>query len=150
MPPASQGAENHCHPGWDRGRSNTPHSGADSIGKDTIAQSLRCLRPRGTLVSFGVASGPTPPIDLAELGTRGSLYVTRASIAHYTTNRQELLAGARALFDAIAAGAIRPAKITRYALKDVQQAHRDLESARTRLAVCGKSAGKTVQGQRHQ
>lgn len=107
----------------------------DSIGKDTVAQSLQCLRPRGTLVSFGVASGPAPLLDLAELGARGSLYVTRASIAHYTANRQELLAGAQALFDAIAAGVIRPAKVTRYALKDVQQAHRDLEGARTSGSV---------------
>lgn len=107
----------------------------DSIGKDTIAQSLQCLRPRGTLVSFGVASGPTPPIDLAELGARGSLYVTRASIAHYTANREELVAGAKALFDAIADGVVKPAKTTRYALRDVQQAHCDLEGARTSGAV---------------
>lgn len=107
----------------------------DSIGKDTIAQSLQCLRARGTLVSFGTASGATPPIDLAELGSRGSLFVTRASIAHYTAKRDELVAAANALFDAIAAGIVKPAKTTRYALKDVHQAHRDLEGAKTSGSV---------------
>lgn len=107
----------------------------DSIGKDTIAQSLQCLRPRGTLVSFGTVSGPTPPIDLAELGSRGSLFVTRPSIAHYTAKREELVGGANVLFDAIASGVVKPAKTTKYALKDVQQAHRDLEAGKTSGSV---------------
>lgn len=103
----------------------------DSIGKDTIAQSLQSLRPRGTLVSFGAVSGPTPPLDLAQLGARGSIFVTRPSIAHYTGSREELVAAAQALFGLIEEGIIRPSRVTRYALHDVQRAHEDLEGGRT-------------------
>ncbi len=103
----------------------------DSIGKSTFALSLQSLRTRGILVSFGTVSGPTPLLDLGELGAKGSLMVTRASIAHYTAKRDELEAGAKAVFEMIASGKIRTAKSTVYALKDLAKAHADLESGRT-------------------
>jgi NADPH2:quinone reductase len=107
----------------------------DSVGKDTFSQSLQALRPRGTLVSFGTISGPTPLIDLAELGAKGSLVVTRPSIAHYTAKREELEAGAAAVFEMIASGKIKPAKITKYPIREVIRAHADLESGKTSGSV---------------
>lgn len=104
----------------------------DSIGKDTFLQSLQCLRPRGMLVSFGTVSGPTPPLDLAELGAKGSLSVTRPSIAHYTAKREELEAGAEAVFAMIVSGKVKPANLTRYPLKDAARAQVDLEAGKTR------------------
>jgi NADPH:quinone reductase len=103
----------------------------DSIGKDTFSGSLDCLQPRGLLVSFGTSSGPVPPFDLGQLGARGSLFVTRPSIAHYTARREELEAGAAALFDMIHTGLITTPGATKYALRDAAQAHRDLEARRT-------------------
>ena len=99
----------------------------DSVGATTFAGSLDCLRPRGTLVSFGTASGPTPPLDLGALGAKGSLFVTRASIAHYTAKREELEAGATAVFEMIRKGALKAVGLKTYALADAVQAHRDLE-----------------------
>lgn len=103
----------------------------DSVGKDTFSQSLQCLRARGMLVSFGTVSGPTPPLDLAELGAKGSLFVTRASIAHYTADRGELEAAATELFASIAAGILKPARITRYPLREAAAAHADAETGKT-------------------
>ena len=107
----------------------------DAIGKDTFAQSLQSLRPRGTLVSFGTVSGPTPPVDLAELGAKGSLFVTRPSIAHYTAKRDELEAAAKSVFEMIGSGKIKAGKITTFALREVAQAHRDLEGGKTTGSV---------------
>jgi len=103
----------------------------DSIGADTFAGSLDCLRPRGTLVSFGTASGPVPPLDLGILGAKGSLFVTRPSIAHYTATRGEFEAGAAALFDVIRSGAVKPVGLKDYALRDAPAAQRDLEGRKT-------------------
>jgi NADPH2:quinone reductase len=103
----------------------------DSIGKDTFSGSLDCLQPRGLLVSFGASSGPVPPFDLGQLGAKGSLFVTRPSIAHYTAKREELEAGAAALFDMIRTGQITTAGARKYALRDAAQAHRDLEARKT-------------------
>lgn len=107
----------------------------DSVGKDTILGSLDCLRPRGILVSFGTASGPTPPIDLGALGVRGSLYVTRASIAHYTAQRPEFDAAASAVFKALEKGILKMASPTTYPLQEVAQAHQDIQSAKTTGSV---------------
>jgi NADPH2:quinone reductase len=107
----------------------------DSIGKDTFAQSLQSLRARGMLVSFGIVSGPTPPVDLAELGAKGSLFVTRASIANYTAKRDELEAAAASLFEMIASGKIKAGKSTSFGLRDVVQAHRELEGGKTSGSV---------------
>jgi len=103
----------------------------DSVGKDTIIGSINCLRPRGTLVSFGTVSGPTPEIDLALLGARGSLFATRASIAHYTANRAEFELAARRVFDALHEGTIRVDAPTVYPLEEVAQAHHDVQSGLT-------------------
>lgn len=101
----------------------------DSIGKDTFPASLQCLKPRGMWVSFGNASGPVPPFDLAQL--KGSLYATRPSLMAYTARMEDLRANAAELFAMVASGAIRIEVRQRYALKDAAQAHRDLEARRT-------------------
>ncbi|MBD5801348.1 Quinone oxidoreductase 1 [Azoarcus sp. Aa7] len=103
----------------------------DSIGKDTFMDSLRCLRPLGMMVLFGAASGPVPPFDLNLLNTMGSLYVTRPGIAAYTAKREDLVAMANELFEVVESRKVRIEINQRYALKDVAQAHRDLEARRT-------------------
>jgi NADPH2:quinone reductase len=103
----------------------------DSIGKDTFTGSLDCLSPLGMLVSFGSASGPVPPFNLNELASRGSLFVTRPSVFHYTAKRDDLEIMAAELFGMIESGKIKVNINQRYALKDVAQAHRDLESRKT-------------------
>lgn len=107
----------------------------DAVGADTFAGSLDCLRPRGTLVSFGEASGPVPALKVAELGGKGSLFVTRPSIAHYTADRGEYEAGAARLFKAIGTGAIAVPAMTTFALKDAPRAHAELEARRTTGSV---------------
>lgn len=107
----------------------------DSVGADTFQGSLDCLQPRGTLVSFGESSGPVPPLEIATLGAKGSLFVTRPSIAHYTADRAEYVAAANRLFSALADGSIRPGGITQYALKDASKAQADLEARRTSGSV---------------
>jgi NADPH2:quinone reductase len=103
----------------------------DSVGATTFEASLRCLRPRGTLVSFGSASGPVPPFDIFRLNRMGSLYVTSAGLADYIRGRADLLERAGSLFDAIKSGVLRIAVNRRYPLAEAAQAHRDLESRRT-------------------
>lgn len=103
----------------------------DSIGKDTFTGSLDCLRPRGMLVSFGNASGPVPPFGMSELASRGSLFLTRPSLGHYIATRAELDATAADLFQMVESGKISIEINQRYALKDVAQAHADLEGRKT-------------------
>ncbi len=103
----------------------------DSIGKDTFVGSLDCLEPLGMMVSFGSASGPVPPFGLNELATRGSLFVTRPSLFNYTAKRDDLETMAAELFGMVESGKIKIDINQRYALKDVAQAHRDLESRKT-------------------
>jgi NADPH2:quinone reductase len=103
----------------------------DGVGKDTFMKSLDCLRSRGLLVSFGNASGPVGPTDLGILAAKGSLYVTRPTLMGYVAKRDELVAAAKDLFDLVLAGKIRIAPRQTYALKDAQQAHRDLEGRKT-------------------
>jgi NADPH2:quinone reductase len=103
----------------------------DSVGATTFMGSLDCLQPRGMLVNFGTASGPVPPFDIGILGAKGSLYLTRPSIAHYTAKRDELEKAAEAVFDAIKSGVIKPVGVTQYALPDARQAHADLESRKS-------------------
>ena len=107
----------------------------DSVGKDTFLGSLDCLRPLGLLVSFGNASGPVTPFELGILATKGSLYITRPTLATYTRTRQELLATAQELFDVVLSGQVKIAVQHRYKLADVQQVHRDLESRKTTGSV---------------
>ena len=103
----------------------------DSVGKDTIEASLKCLATRGLLASFGTASGPIPPFDLFRLNTLGSLYVTSPAFVTHTTDRGELLARASALFAAIRGGILTVAIRARHFLKDAAKAHEDLQARRT-------------------
>src|SRR5579875_582156 len=79
----------------------------DSIGRDTFAASLDCLAPLGTMVSYGNASGPVPPVDLSVLAAKGSLFLTRPSFVTYTAKRSALLAAAAALFDVVQKGIVK-------------------------------------------
>ena len=103
----------------------------DGIGKDTFTDSLDCLRPRGFMVSFGNSSGRVDPVPLADLVSRGSLYVTRPTVATYCASREELVASANALFEVVLNGQVKIPISGEYALKDVAQSHADLESRKT-------------------
>ncbi len=103
----------------------------DSIGKDTFLGSLDCLSPLGMMVSYGSASGPVPPFSLNELASRGSLFITRPTLFTYAAQRSDLEAMAADLFRMVESGKVKIEINQRYALKDVQQAHRDLESRKT-------------------
>lgn len=103
----------------------------DSVGKDTFFASLDSLRPLGTMVTYGNASGPVPPVAPLELARRGSLFLTRPILFHYIARRGELDRAARELFAVIGRGAVRIQIGQTYALQDAAQAHRDLESRRT-------------------
>ncbi len=107
----------------------------DGVGKATFEGSLDCLRPRGLLASFGNASGVVSVPDLGVLARKGSLYVTRPTGAHYFARREDLLDGAKALFDAILSGAIRVEIGRTFALAEVAEAHRALESRETTGSV---------------
>jgi NADPH2:quinone reductase len=103
----------------------------DSVGKDTFLGSLDSLRPLGILVSFGSASGPVPPFEPAMLAAKGSLYFTRPTLMDYTRRREDLLIGARELFELVSAGTVRIEVRQTYPLSDAGKAHRDLEARRT-------------------
>lgn len=103
----------------------------ESIGKDTFRKSLECLRPLGVLASYGHASGAPDPVDVIELGARGSLFVTRPAIMHYMAKRADLLAGAEELFAAVASGAVRIAVNRTLPLRAAADAHRAIEERRT-------------------
>lgn len=103
----------------------------DSVGKTTFDKSLSCLRPRGTLALFGQSSGPVAPLDPQILNARGSVFLTRPSLAHYVLTREELLWRAGDVLTAVAAGTLRLHIDRVYALDDASAAHRDLESRRT-------------------
>ena len=103
----------------------------DGVGKDTFEMSLDCLRPRGRMVSFGNASGAPDPLNLQVLANKGSLYITRPTMVTYTLTTEELQQSSNDLFTRVLSGAVRIEINQRYALADVQQAHRDLESRRT-------------------
>jgi NADPH:quinone reductase len=103
----------------------------DAVGKDTFMESLDCLRRLGMMVSYGNASGPVPPLSPLELGSRGSLFLTRPSLFNYLTTREELVRAARELFAAVRAGKVRVVIGQKYPLANVAEAHRDLEGRRT-------------------
>jgi NADPH2:quinone reductase len=103
----------------------------DSVGQATFMKSLDCLRPLGTMVSFGQSSGPVQPLDIGLLGAKGSLFLTRPSLMHYTANRADLVAHAQDLFAVVTSGAVRINIMQEYALKDAARAHRDLEARKT-------------------
>ena len=98
----------------------------DSVGQTTLMKSLDCLRPLGTLVSFGQSSGAVPPFNLALLGAK-SLFLTRPSLMAYTAKRADLLAHAEDLFAVVEQGVVQIPIGREYALRDAEKAHRDLE-----------------------
>lgn len=103
----------------------------DSVGKDTFLESLDCLRPLGTMVTYGNASGPVPPFSPLELSKRGSLFLTRPTLFHYIATRELLDTAARELFAAVKSKAVRILVGQTYSLADAAAAHRDLESRQT-------------------
>jgi NADPH2:quinone reductase len=103
----------------------------DSVGRTTFDGSLASLRPRGMLVLYGQASGPVPPFELRKLNDLGSLYITRPSLAHYTSERTELELRAREVLGAILAGKLDVRIGARFALADAAAAHRALEGRAT-------------------
>jgi NADPH2:quinone reductase len=107
----------------------------DGVGASTFLQSLDLLRPRGLLVSFGNASGPPPHLDLQLLSTKGSLYVTRPTLASYTASSAELRASAAAVLGKVMDGSLRVTVNHRYPLAQAALAHRDLQARRTTSSV---------------
>jgi NADPH2:quinone reductase len=103
----------------------------DSVGRDTFMKSLDCLRPRGIMVLFGQASGPVPPLDLGILAQKGSLFVTRPTLASFVATRPDLEATSRDLFEAVSSGKVKIEVNQTYPLAEAAQAHRDLEARRT-------------------
>ena len=103
----------------------------DSVGKTTFEKGLNILRPRGMMVLFGGSSGAVPPFDLITLSTKGSLYVTRPTLAAYTATREELMARSGAVFGMLAAGKLKLRIEHTYPLAEVQRAHRELEARKT-------------------
>ena len=103
----------------------------DGVGKDTFMGSLDSLRPRGTMVTFGNASGAVPPFDPLLLAQKGSLFVTRPILDHYAGKRSDLLALGAELFGVVASGQVKIEINQAYALSDAAQAHRDLEARKT-------------------
>ncbi len=103
----------------------------DSVGKDTFMKSLDCLRPRGLMVLFGASSGPVAPLDLGLLSQKGSLLVTRPTLATFVATPQLLEENSADLFAAVGSGKVKIHVNQTYPLKDAAQAHRDLEARKT-------------------
>jgi NADPH2:quinone reductase len=103
----------------------------DGVGQATFDASLASLRPRGLLALFGASSGPVPPFDIQRLNSGGSLFLTRPTLAHYTSTRAELLWRAGEVLGAIAAGTLHVSIGGRYPLDRAADAYRDLEGRRT-------------------
>ncbi|HKQ44622.1 MAG TPA: quinone oxidoreductase [Rhizomicrobium sp.] len=123
-------------PGWEKQvRELTGGKGVpvvyDSIGKDTFTAGLDCLSPRGIMVTYGNSSGPVDSFPPSVLAAKGSLFVTRPVLAHYTSTPKELQDTADDLFAVIASGAVKIAVNQRFALKDAAQAHDALTGKQT-------------------
>lgn len=103
----------------------------DSVGKDTFERSLSCLRPRGYLVLYGASSGPVPPIDPQVLSAKGSVWLTRPSLVHFSTDRVELRDRSQELFGWITAGKVRLRIDRTYPLAQAADAHRALAGRET-------------------
>jgi len=103
----------------------------DSVGKDTFNTSLDCLAPLGMMITFGNASGPVPPFDLGVLSAKGSLYVTRPTLATYTAKRADLVRAANELFDVVSSGAVAIRVNQTFPLSEAAAAHRALEARQT-------------------
>ena len=107
----------------------------DSVGKSTWEGTLDCLQPRGLVVSFGNASGPVAPVNLGILASKGSLYVTRPTLATHIVSRADLVERSNALFEVVKSGKVKIETTAKYKLADAAQAHRDLESRKTTGSV---------------
>jgi NADPH2:quinone reductase len=103
----------------------------DSVGKDTFMASIDSLAPFGMLVSYGNASGPVPPFELGLLAAKGSLYVTRPTLATYMARREDLVASSADLFEVVASGAVKLRVNQTYPLAEAAQAHAALEGRKT-------------------
>lgn len=104
----------------------------DSVGKDTFDKSLNCLRRRGMMVLYGQSSGSVPPVDPQTLNAKGSLYLTRPFLAHYTADRAELMGRVNDLFQWIAAGELKARVDKTFPLAEAAEAHRYLESRQSK------------------
>lgn len=104
----------------------------DSVGKDTFDKSLNCLRRRGYMVLFGQSSGSVPPIDPQILNAKGSLFLTRPFLAHYTADRAEILSRANDLFKWIAAGQLKVRIDKTFPLAEAAEAQRYLENRQSK------------------
>jgi NADPH2:quinone reductase len=100
----------------------------DGVGKATFEKNLNVMRLRGMLVLYGMSSGSVPPVDPARLSEKGSLYMARTTLAHFTATREELLARTSALFAMIAEGKLKLRIAKTYPLAEAPQAHRDMEA----------------------
>ena len=103
----------------------------DSVGRDTFTGSLDCLQPRGLMVSYGNASGAVEPFSPGVLAAKGSLFLTRPTLATYISTREELEATATDLFEVVQSGAVKVEVSQTFPLEEAAQAHRDLEARRT-------------------
>ena len=103
----------------------------DGVGKDTFMGSLDCLRPLGMMVSYGNASGPVPAFEPALLSAKGSLFLTRPTLMHYTAKRKDLVAAANELFEVVLSGAVKIEVCQSYPLAEAARAHQDLEARKT-------------------
>jgi len=103
----------------------------DGVGAATFEKSLNVLRPHGMLVLYGASSGPVPPVDPVKVSQKGSIYMARATLAHFTATREELLTRSGAVYGMIAAGKLKVRIGRVYSLQEAQQAHRDLEGRKT-------------------
>ena len=103
----------------------------DSLGADTYERSIKALRPLGTIALFGNSSGPVTQLDPSLLAAGGSLFLTRPSLMHYTASREDLVNSAEELIDVVSKGIVKISVNQTYALKDVVQAHKDLEARKT-------------------
>ncbi|MFZ5890712.1 MAG: quinone oxidoreductase family protein [Myxococcota bacterium] len=107
----------------------------DSVGRATFAKSLEALAPRGYMVLYGQSSGPVEPFDPQRLAQRGSLFLTRPTLGHYTSTREELLERASELFRLVAEGRLRVRIDRELPLSDASTAHEALEGRETRGKV---------------
>jgi NADPH2:quinone reductase len=103
----------------------------DSVGRDTFQASLDCLAPLGLMVSYGNSSGPVPPVDLAMLSAKGSLFITRPSLSTYSATRPVLVGMAAELFAALESGILHASVNQRVPLSEAAEAHRALEARQT-------------------
>lgn len=103
----------------------------DSVGKDTFIRSLDCIQRLGMMVTFGQSSGPVEPLDLGQLAARGSLFITRPTLFHYTATVEELDQSAGELLDVVGRGIVKIEVNQSYQLKEVARAHADLEARKT-------------------